>query len=57
MVSILVIVFALIFIDGAILWTNGIEYRDPINTFNGKALWLYGAFGLVLCMIHVLIFG
>ena len=57
MISILVIVFALIFIDGAILWTNGIEYRDPINTFNGKALWLYGAFGLVLCMIHVLIFG
>lgn len=57
MIQVIAVMCAFMLIDGALLWSNGIEYHDPIVTYNGKALWIYGAIGLVLSMLHVAIFG
>lgn len=57
MESVLVLVFSLLFVEGAFLWANGVEYNDPINTYNGKLLWVYGAVGLILCVLRVVMFG
>ena len=49
----MVILFALIFLVGAMLYVNGVKYDDDVVLFNGKALWLVGACGMLLCLLEV----
>ena len=51
----MVILFALVFMIGVMLYVNGAKYHDEVVMFNGKALWLYGVCGMFLCLLDTLL--
>ena len=49
----MVILFALVFMIGVMLYVNGAKYHDEVVMFNGRALLLYGACGMLMCLLNV----
>lgn len=48
----MVILFALLYLVGTWHYAMGLKYEDEVAMFNGKALWIYGAVGMMFCVIR-----